>query len=578
MDSLHDGKSRRDWWPLVIFGALALWVMSPLLGRWNTHLYGEIGDNVIYVYMAGWMAHAVGHFQSPFFDPHLNTPDGLMLTATDVPYTHLLLSAPLSSSWGAIASYNIIMLVCHFLAGLVPYLWIRQLTGSRFAATMAGVAFMMTPYRFVHSGGHLNLVATHVLPLFFWTLDSTLRPLLNDERLSRRGLLLLALVSFYVGSTSQYYLAICAFTGIVYAILLLWPLRARLGQSWQALAAMLCGGMFSSLPYLSLVRSNTFQHSRIEDSRPYSASPLDFFSPSSSHPLWKLSPAPPYLDSEQTIYIGLVALLLALWGLRQMRGEATAPRKVLLSGQRRAWIGVALFAVVMALGTDLQIAGREMNPQFPLYLPAYFIGQLPFAGIMRVWARFGLITILFVSLLAGVGAGLMAQLMVQRVAATKRRAFMAACALLLLLDSWPLFPPASAVALRPADQWLAQQPGNFAAAFLPPSREVGPIFQGMYGSLWHRKQLPATAHPKHQPPAYRRFRRAAHRFPAAASLDALQQMGFRYLILDTALFDGVNAEAWPRVEPQIARNERLRVVERTGDFVIVGFKSPHINK
>jgi len=563
-----------------LFLVAALLLMAPLLAHWQTHLYGEPGDNLIYVYMAGWMAHAPAHGQSPFFDPHLNYPDGFMLTATDVPYTHLLAASPLTALTGPISACNFVMLLSHFLSGYIPYLWIRRLTGSRCGGLIAGLAFMLTPYRMTHLG-HLNLISTQVLPLFFWALDSALWKIRAPAgRLSARHLWMLAAAVFYVGSTSQYYLVISLMLGLIYSFLILWPLdnwRLRRGYLAALALAVAGGALLSALPYLALVRSGTFGHSVIADSRGFSASPFDFLRTSASHPLWGRELG--IRNSEQTIYIGLAALILAFPALRHHRrpgNGSTADDEsgtILDKRRQRAWVGVALAAAIFALGTDLHLSRQPLVPDHPLWLPAYYIGQLPFAGLMRVWARFGIVSILFVALLAGVG--------VSHLAAHLRGAWrlpgLAACLGFVLLDLWPGLPAPHRIAPRPIDFWLQRQPGDFAVAFLPPPREVKPVFGDIYGSLQHHKRLPATAHPLHQPPAYRHFRQQADAFPEPRSIAALQRMGFRYLLLDTTRFDGGDGPPWAGVQEKLRHLPMLRQVAQSGDVVILKFVSPALD-
>ncbi len=556
-------NTRHERWREValfaFFFLVALYLMAPVLPHWRTQMYGGVGDSTIYAYMAGWMLHAVQNGQSPFFDPQLNFPDGLMLTGTDIPYLHLLAALPITERFGPVATLNSIILLCHFLSGYLPYLWIRALTQNRAAALVAGLAFVLTPYRIVHSV-HINLVATHVLVLFFWALDNALASTCNREnsQASRRKLFWLAGATFYAGGTSQYYLAICLVCGALYLALMNWRAWSRILPVW------LLGALVSALPYLALVGGGTFQSSHILASRDYSASPLDFLIPSTLHPLWGrfVSNTLGVANSERTIYIGVAALFLAFIALRHKATDDALQR-----GRRRAWIGVIALAALFALGTDLHLLHGPLSSQHPLWLPSFYLGQLPFAGIMRVWARFGIVSILFVALLAGFG---MARGMEKFPESPQKRGVVALLGtMLVLLDLGTVLSTPQSLALRPIDRWLIRQPGDFVVASLPVSSEVAPLFQSAYASLWHRHRLPMTVHPKHQPPAFRRFYALAAKFPNQKSISGLQTMGFRYLLLDSAQFDGVATAHWSSVESALKRWPGLRFVDRVGSIVIV---------
>ena len=561
-------KFHSEFWRELIafafFSSVALTLMIPVLPHWATQIYGGAdADSTIYAYMVGWMQRALQSGRSPFFDPQLNFPDGLMLTATDVPYLHFLAALPITARFGPLSALNTIILLCHFLSGYVPYLWIRSLTKNRAAGVVAGLAFVLAPYRSVHIM-HLNLIATHVLVLFFWALDNALAKgaasTCSDKNapISGRDLGLLTLATFYAGGTSQYYLAICLICGALYLILMNW-------RAWTKIVpALLLGALLSALPYLVLLGTGTFESGHVE-SRFYSASPLDFVIPSTQHPLWGdwVARTLHIGNSEQTIYIGLAAFTLALLALRH-NNDANSLEKQRL----RAWIGVSVMAAIFALGTDLHLTRAPLNETHPLWLPAYYLGLLPFAGIMRVWARFGIVSILFVTLLAGVGVARWME-RIPHANQMQRRGVALLCAALVTLDLATRLLAPQALSLRPIDRWLMSQPGNFAAAFLPFPQHIEPNFKNAYGSLWHRKYLPMAVHPMHQPPAFRRFRRLAMTFPDARSIGGLQAMGFRYLLLNSAQFDGVNAANWRDVESALRHWSGARFVDRVGTIVIV---------
>lgn len=196
--------------------------------------------------------------------------------------------------------------------------------------------------------------------------------------------------------------------------------------------ALLLGALLSALPYLALLGSGTFQSSHIMKSRVYSASPFDFLIPSTLHPLWgdRVSRILQIDNSERTIYLGVAALILAIFALRRDDGS------ILGTQRRRAWLGVMVLAAIFALGTDLHLGREPLSASQPIWLPAYYLGQLPFAGIMRVWARFGLVSILFVALLAGVGVARWME-RIPRANQWPRHGVALLCAALVLLD-WAL--------------------------------------------------------------------------------------------------------------------------------------------
>jgi len=112
----------------------------------------------------------------------------------------MVAAAPWTTLFGPVSGYNLIILFSHVLSGYFAYLWILRLTKSRLAGLIAGLSFLLAPFRIAHSYGHLQLVSTQFLPLFFWSLDN----LLQAPVPRRRNLVLLALATFVVGFSSQY--------------------------------------------------------------------------------------------------------------------------------------------------------------------------------------------------------------------------------------------------------------------------------------------------------------------------------------------------------------------------------------
>ncbi len=540
----------RDGIVLAIFFALALLTIAPIVPAMGSRIIGGRGDNVQHIYMTGWMARALLLGQSPFYDPHLNYPDGLELVTTDVPYSSILVAAPLTWLSGPIFGYNAIIWLSALLSGYFAYLWVLSITDSRFGAWVAGAAFLLTPYRVGHSYGHLNLTATYALPLFFWALD-------HASRLGARSrqLLLLAGATFLVGSNSQYYLVICTVTGAVYALLAIHP-RAWLHLGWRPAAGVLVGGVASALPYLWASESRSFQAYDILATRFWSADPLNFLLPSPLHPLWGAlfeSLRPERLWLEKTLYVGAVALVLAVAGLCWRRNPHRR--------QAMIWMGCALIGMLFALGTDLHINNQPLQPDAPFWLPAYYLSFLPGTDLMRVWARFGIVTILFVALLAGLAAG--------RIAAQRwhgHTAILAIIAALLIIDMLPGWPETALLEPRPVELWLARQPGDFAVAFLPAGLDN---YGAMFGSLFHGKYLPGFTHPQHLPRAFREFVQRASTFPKPSSIAALRQSGLRYLLVDRKQFNGKRLPPWSEIQRALSTMPGIKMLEQYGDFVVV---------
>ncbi|MBC8074565.1 MAG: hypothetical protein H7Y32_00690, partial [Chloroflexales bacterium] len=292
--------------PMLVLALAALALCWPLLWAPRSRIIGPpVGDNVQYVYMTGWVGQSLLLGQSPLVDPRLNFPGALALATTDAPFLSMLLAAPFTWALGPVFAYNLIIVASGWLSGYGAYLWVRAISGSRLGGLVAGLAFMLAPFRVAHSYGHLQLVATQGLPLFFWALDAAARGNVETARgragdVGRLGehkvrpYALLAAATALVGAGAMYYLLIALTTGALYALVVLVGTgdhkerrgKALLGTAIGMVLAVGLGALVSALPYLAVWRAGGFVAYSLDEIRKRSANPLDFVLPSIIHPLW----------------------------------------------------------------------------------------------------------------------------------------------------------------------------------------------------------------------------------------------------------------------------------------------------
>lgn len=353
----------------------------------------------------------------------------------------------------------------------------------------------------------------------------------------------------------------------------LWALAALLavGRSlrrWQILRGQLsyalaagCGAVLSASPYLiTKAQSGDYKAYPIETTRWLSASPENFLVPSHLHPLFgawvdQHIPLANRLEGgwiEHTAYLGIVTLVLALSALLWRR---TPYRRRLW-----IWLGTISIALIGAFGTDLHIGGRAVSESEPVWLPMYYLGRLPVLNLMRVWARFSIVVIVLVTAMAGIGAAQIYRKL--RPARRRAAAFAIGTVVLALLDLAPGRLETFVLAPRPIDRWLAQQPGDFAAAFLPAG--VDPL-PALFGTLTHKKRIPAFNHGQHRPPAFDDFARRAATFPADASLRLLQDMRLRYLLINLARYSDEDRR---RIKQSLASTPHGRIIAQVDGWTV----------
>lgn len=537
-----------DRFPILLFMGLAVLALYPVIAAPRTTILGDVGgDNVQYVFLTGWFTKALRLAWNPFYDPYLNYPAGLQLLTTDVPYLSLIAVAPITYIFGPVFAYNLLIFFSHFASGYFTYLWAKHLTSSQFGGLVSGVVFMLAPYRLMQSNGHLQLVSTEFIPLFFWALGSALAPQSRP-----RTLVGLGLATFLVGGSSQYYLVICLVLGGVYTVLASVGNWGQLKRWPWVLAAVMAGALLSAWPYFAALHGQPAYD--IEGTRIWSASILDFLIPARFHPLWGgliRQNYPEWGAIDFTLYLGWVAIGLAVIGVRYANPD--------IKQRVPAWLGVSLVGIVLALGTDFHWARDPLQPTNPFWLPSYYLGQLPFLNFMRVWARYGIVPILLTAILAGVGATWLWHRF-----ATKWLT-VAVCLGLLLIDFAPLQLQAVTLQPRPIDLWLAQQRETFPVAFLPPAVNNN---VDTYGSLFSFKPIPAYEHPNHMPLETYEFIQIGAALPSTDAFHALSQKGFKYLIFWRSAYNGKNYPAWETIAAALTKNGFSTVADIDGYLVV----------
>jgi len=343
-------------------------------------------------------------FSRAIIDPQtpLKTTDLICYPLPDVPTIwsspgSLLISLPLAAILGPVLTYDLLFLSSFVLAGLFGYLLVRHLCGNKLASVAAGSMFSFSAYHFAHgAAGHYNLFSIQWLPFCaLCLLRLFARP---DPGRTVQSVVAATLVVWtfpYFGAYFLLPLLACFFLYYLYKE------RSRVLKprflAGVALALAVSGGgaflLYSDLLLPSEDMATALQVTA-QDIERYSADLLAFVVPSATHPLFGGVAAPVYVSftapenvAEMTVYVGFVALVLALWGLRSGRG-ADAP----------FWAMLALVALVLSLGPVLHVAGRALCP-----LPYALLAILPLFEGLRAPSRSGITLMLSVSVLAGYG-------------------------------------------------------------------------------------------------------------------------------------------------------------------------------
>jgi hypothetical protein len=552
-------RLRRDVFVLLFFTGLTLLMTWPLITQIGSVYAGNNEDLWTFQWDNWWTRYALQHGYDLLFTPVQFYPIGVSLAAHSLSFTNSLLWIPLAALFGDIAAYNLTVLLTFILSGytmflLADYLLTRPEASSespeasskskiknqksKIAALIAGLIFAFAPYHFSQSLGHVSLASVQWFPLL------TLFILKATRETKRRNIVWIGLTTLLIAATRLQFLVL---GGVIFALFVLvdWlALRREWARgAWTRLIVGAALGLLLSLPILlpaaSLFTQAATPDELIADEQTWGQTDLAaYFVPMTYHPLFGPIVKPLYENFVKNRawmpYLGLVPLLLAVWGaLRQ---------------KRRAWpwVAIGLFSFVMALGPFLRVNGVDLN----LPLPYALIGDKFPLNTLRSPDRYNLMLALALAPLAAWGVSdLLARIgaRAERKSSTLRSA-RAVYAAGLVLGGVILFeylgvpyPTMLPLPTSPFQAQLAQDPEDYAVLDIPLDRSDTKRY--LYYQTQHQKstvqgrvaRVPAEAYTLfEQIPLLKAWNKSigAKRPPdIGAQLQPLADRNVRYIIL-----------------------------------------------
>jgi hypothetical protein len=162
-------SSRQRWAALALYLLISIGFFGiPVLSHLRQAYVGDAADPAdphAFIWFMHWWPHALGNGLNPLITHEVWAPTGFNLaTATSVPLAGVA-GWPITSGFGPVAAYNVMMLLAPALAAWTGFLLFRSMTGAFLPSLLGGYLFGFSSYELAHLTAHLNLSMVFLVPV-----------------------------------------------------------------------------------------------------------------------------------------------------------------------------------------------------------------------------------------------------------------------------------------------------------------------------------------------------------------------------------------------------------------------------
>ena len=420
-------------WVLGGFTCVTLVMSYPLVLQLGDALPSELGDPLLNAWILAWdaerlLAGFLGLWQAPIFHPYSNT-----LAYSEHLLGIAVLVAPVQWAFdNLVLTYNVAFLLSYVLAGSGMYLLVRALTGQRWAATLAGLAFAFCPYR-VSQISHLQVLMGGWMPVGLWGLH-------RYHVGGRRAALAVFAGAFLLqGLSNGYYLFFFALPVVIVGSYVLFGTqrpRRRVILDFGITALSIFSVLMPVAAVYYEVRHGQGFVRGISEIVSYSADLASYFHVDRALLVWGgwLAEGAP----EGQLFAGMTLMLLAVMAFFTAVGGTSVVHALRVPEQRSGmslrtlvflYAGIAVVALVLSLGPEARAWGTPFLPFGPYRVAMWFV---PGLDGLRVPARLAMVVYLALSVLAGISVAAW----FPRFSSQVRTVLGVTLAALILLEGW----------------------------------------------------------------------------------------------------------------------------------------------
>ena len=524
----------------------------------TSRLPDDLGDPLFNTWVVNWDIHALVSDPANILNANIFHPYKEVLAYSDLMIAPAILGLPAKLLTGnPIFTYNFIFLLLIVLAATSIYLLVTHLTKTPIAGFTCGCLYAFSAYRFAEAG-HLQLMADFFIPLGFLFAHKYI------ERHRLRDLVFVAVMVALQAASAWYYaiyfvLALAIFFAVMLATKRL-PLSFSTVRDF-AIAALLLLVLVAPMarPYLELNKSMPDFVRTIDETAYFSAKPTDYLVSMPENLVIGPISRPLLRDRERVLFPGAATIIFAAIavgialikrrGASAERGETPPVDRAVIASYGL----IALTALTLSAGPYFTRFGRRIPLPF-----AMFFEYVPGFRAMRVPARFGLLVLFSLVVIAGWGIAATARWSKRRwpeFIAVRVGVVVAVVALAVLQTFWGLTlsePIVSGQDVPAIYRWLATQkkPGAIVELPMEPAAK-----RYLYFSSYHWKPL-VNGYSGYFPPLHQDILTEMKDFPSRRSILVLQTLG-----VDGALVHSPD----PLLQGKIAKTPELRLIKKFGD-------------
>ena len=363
----------------LVFAALSVALTWPLILGLGSDVPGDLGDSLLNMWILAWGAEHVPKlltFQiswTDFWNANIFHPEPLSLALSEHLFGQTLQILPIYWLTGnIILCYNLLFISTFALSGFGTYLLVRDLTGDKRAAFIAGLVYGFLPYR-IASVPHVQVMSSQWMPFALWGLNRFVTAIPSpDSRFPSYAALVFGTAALVMQNWScGYYLLYFAPFVPLFVVHRMWTHdKLKDVRLWASLAAAGAATLVLSLPFL-------FPYQRASEAfgfqRPFgevvlfSANVWSYITASENVRLWGKA-LRFYPHGEGETFLGFVPWLLASVALSSLiwhREPKSVGLRVSVSLWQRyaTWLLVAVVVTqLIALLSVFLFGGFELGP------------------------------------------------------------------------------------------------------------------------------------------------------------------------------------------------------------------------